>query len=672
MKRLTGTSVPCRLNAPQNRALRNALKCVATALGIATLSALVAGQAAAQTYWSSNGNILLGNNCQSLLGLTVSLHVTQDMLATTSDGSDLNGATVPNGGFSLQLNATPPQGPSYPVYWLQYLIVIKGNRAYIFPQYWYPRPAVQGEGVNEPPETTILSLPSNMIPAGWVLTIALTNDPVTGNVTGATFSITDNAGKTTSVPMVMPTYSTPMNSSLNNTNILAPIKVLLVNVVGPPSYETSTFSSGAGYITYGVSSGQLGLTLSSACGVETTDEASNASYGMISPSVGSTLVQPVTTPFAGALASNMDTADNIVQVYHFTQYLPPTAQSQNTGNCYLNEFAFNGTWSSNNVTTTAGAPAATLGSPVASYENTLYNAPEAFYFVPISQGGQQIEQLWSKTWSPKSLTSLANAQPAALGSGLGGYIDPIAATDNVFYQGTDQHVHLLTWSPGGNWAEDPRLANAPAATFAGALTGHMSAKSEEIFYMGTNQHIYELWRWSKNFDGWHSTDVTLANGQKPLPAIGSPLAGFYDAKAGTDAVFYVGTDRHVRELVFSLGRWTGVDVTLASNTLPAGLGSTLAAHLNTVAGSEEVFFVNSDQTIEELWSWSTAAPTWNASNVSHAAGSPALASPGSPLTTDINSVSSTKTDELYYVGNDGNVYQLWWSPNTGQWSASTP
>lgn len=670
MKRLTENSLRCRLNALKNIALRHTLRCLATALGLATVWALLAGPSAAQI-WNSNGNILLGgNNCQPLSSLIVSLHVTQDMLATTS-GGDLNGTTVPNGGFSLQLNATPPQGPNDPVYWLQYLIVIKGNRAFIFPQYWYPRPAVPGEGVHEPPETTILNLPSNMIPAGWVLTIALTNDPVTGNVTGANFSVTDNAGTVTTVPMAMPTYST--SNSLNNTPILAPAEVFLVNVVGPPSYENSNFSSGAGYITYGVSNGQLGSTLASACGVLTTTESSNASYGMISPSIGSTLVQPLTTPFAGALASNMDTADNVIQVYHFTQY-PPAGQNQNTGNFYLDQFAFNGTWSSENVTTTAGAPVATLGSPVISYENTLSNAPEAFYMVQNPQTGQQqVEELWGKTWTQNSLTSLANAQLPALGSGLVGYIDPIAATDNVFYQGTDQHVHLLTSSPGGNWKEDTRLANAPAASFASALTGHMNAQSEELFYVGTNQHVCEVWRWSRNFDGWHSTDLTLANGQKPLAAVGSPLAGFYDAKAGTDAVFYVDTDQHIYELLFLMSKWTGVDVTLASQAPPAGMGTALAAHLNTIAGSEEVFAVNSDQTIEEVWSWSTATPTWNASNLFQgASGSPALASPGSPLTTDINSVSSTKTDELYYVGGDGNVYELWWSPSSWQWSASTP
>jgi hypothetical protein len=165
------------------------------------------------------------------------------------------------------------------------------------------------------------------------------------------------------------------------------------------------------------------------------------------------------------------------------------------------------------------------------------------------------------TGVPTVSGGLANAQAVAASSGLAGFLDPIVGSDNVFYVGTDQHVHLLTRSPGLSWTQDSRLASAPPAALASALTGHMNAQSEEIFYVGADQHIYELWRWSSTFDGWHLTDVTLANEPKPLAAVGSQLTGYYDAKAGTDAVFYVGTDQHLHELLFSSSRWTGIDVT---------------------------------------------------------------------------------------------------------------
>jgi hypothetical protein len=468
-----------------------------------------------------------------------------------------------------------------------------------------------------------------------------------------------------SAALPIPNYGLTKNNNL----ILEPFSSVALAVVGPPSYETSTFSSGAGYITYGIPNGQLNQAIPHNCGSTATGEQSNVSYGMINPSAGSTLVQPLTTPFAGALASNMDTADNAVQVYHFTQY-PPNGKNQNNGNFYLNQFAFNGTWNAQNVTTAASIPVATLGSPVIAYENTLSNVPEADYLVTTPQGDQQVEQLSGKTWTPSSLTSLAGAQAPALGSGLAGYVDPIAGSDNVFYQGTDRHVHLLTKPAGKNWMEEKGLANTTAASFASALTGHMAARSEEIFYFDNNRHIYELWRWSKNFRGWNSTDITRTTSAFQSAAVGSPLVGFYDAKADKDAVFIVGTDRHIHEFRYAKGLWPTTDLTLASNAPPVGVGSRLAAHVNPLTGSEEIFFVNSDQTLEEISSPSAARPVWTSKNLSkNAGGSPLAASPGSPLTTDINAVSHT--DELYYVGSDGNVYELS-SPNNRQWSFSTP
>jgi hypothetical protein len=85
--------------------------------------------------------------------------------------------------------------------------------------------------------------------------------------------------------------------------------------------------------------------------------------------------------------------------------------------------------------------------------------------------------------------------------------------------------------------------------------------------------------------------------------------------------------------------------------------------------SQEVFFVDANQNVQELWSWSTAAPEWHSSDVSMAAGDPTQATAGSPLTADINATVSPATDELYYVGVDGLVHEMWWN---GSWHPGTP
>jgi hypothetical protein len=90
--------------------------------------------------------------------------------------------------------------------------------------------------------------------------------------------------------------------------------------------------------------------------------------------------------------------------------------------------------------------------------------------------------------------------------------------------------------------------------------------------------------------------------------------------------------------------------------------------VNTIASSEEVFFVNASQKLEELWSWETAQPAWHAELLP----ATVLPSVGSPLATDIDSVvSSVHKDELYYVGSDGLVHEMWCS-STNPWSAATP
>jgi len=611
---------------------------LAVVVATVLLLAAASGTAAADIKASGDNYLLATSTCSSILGLQTSLQVTQDMVTVVSPGN------IEDGGFGLQLNANAP--PGQPTYWMQYAMIIQNNQIQAAVEYWF-------SPSNGPSNySTILNLPSNTVYAGSVLSIKLTNNS-DGNVTMATFSFTDSTGHVTKVqvpPLDLPNTGTPA---------LVPVQSFGYNVVGPWNSEGSTFSSGKGVITYKASNGPLSVPATGCSGGTTgTNEWSNIYYGTMTPS-GSSVKQDFAT-FAGPLASNMDTADQQAQVYTL-------GTDQNTHyNFTVEQYGFNGSaWSFTDIGN-LGAPLASQGSPVISYEHTIYDATEAFY---LTSDAQDVEQLWGNNWSPTNLTVLANAQPATVGSHLVGFIDPIAVTDNVFYQGTDQHVHLLTWSEAGGWTEDTKLASAPAAAFASALSGHMTAASEEVFFVGNNNHIYELWRWSKKPDGWHVTDVTLANGTKPLAAAGSPLAGFYDPLAGTDAVFYVGTNHHVYELLFSsAATWSSMDVTGQSGAPDAVDGSMLAAHLNTSAGSEEVFFVNGNGALQELWTWSKAVPAWNTYPLDTAVAPEAA----TPLATDMDSLTSPSRDEVYYVGTDGVIHEMWSSSDSGGWIAATP
>lgn len=358
------------------------------------------------------------------------------------------------------------------------------------------------------------------------------------------------------------------------------------------------------------------------------------------------------------LTSEMDTADSKNAVYYLGY----------DSNLYA--LANHGSWTYTQATGTNGKSSVAGSTGIATYVNTIYNGNEAFY-TANSAGALHVEQLWGSTGAPTDLTAAASGKPVIPESNLVGYIDSIAGTDNVFYLGTDHFVHVLTWSPSGGWQEEASLDNTtePAAATGSSLSGHMTASSEEVFYFGANQHVYELWRWSKNFDGWHSTDVTAASCSTTAAAGGSPLAGFYDSVADDDVAFYLGTDQHIYELLFtSAGDWSSIDVTATAKAPNAASGTALTAHRDSLTGanSEEVFFLDANQHVQELWASSSSPIVWHSSDLTATTGA-ALAAQGSALTTDISTLDNT--DHVFYIGSsDKDVHELWWN---GTWYTDT-
>jgi hypothetical protein len=189
------------------------------------------------------------HGCDAVNGLKVSLDVTQDMVATVTPTS---GGTISNGGFSFQLNAYNPADPTTTIDWLQYVFGISDNTIYYQVQYWdlaaacsccstTPAACPGGGCACTGPTVnlydTVLSLPSNTLPAGYVLEIELLNDPYEGtNIVGAIFSVTDYTGKTTS-----------KTATLDKSQQF-PIAAFEANVVGPNNSSYSQFPHGLGEI----------------------------------------------------------------------------------------------------------------------------------------------------------------------------------------------------------------------------------------------------------------------------------------------------------------------------------------------------------------------------------------------------------------------------------------
>ena len=317
-----------------------------------------------------------------------------------------------------------------------------------------------------------------------------------------------------------------------------------------------------------------------------------------------------------------------------------------------------GIWHKADVTVAAGAPNAVSGSAMASQINTINSTDEVFFF----GADQHVHQLWYSggIWNSVDPTAAAGAPNAASGSSLAVHVNTITNTDEVFYLGTDQHVHQL-WQSSGVWhaANPTAAAGAPNAVSGSRVVVQVNtiANTDEVFYLGTDQHVHELWQ---SAGVWHAADPTAAAGA-PNAVSGSSLVAHINTIASTDEVFYLGSDQHVHELWASGGVWHAADPTAAAGAPNAGSGSALATEINTIASTDEVFYVGSDQHVHELWA---SGGVWHASDPTSAAGGlNALSS--SPVVAQINTIATT--DEVFYIGTDQHVHQLWFSG--GIWHA---
>ena len=84
------------------------------------------------TFFSSNDNAILINNCANLENLTVTLTVTEDLI------------TVGDTGFSMQVNSYPPAGQTAqgsPLWWFQYIIHVAEGSLWWEHQYWANAPS---------------------------------------------------------------------------------------------------------------------------------------------------------------------------------------------------------------------------------------------------------------------------------------------------------------------------------------------------------------------------------------------------------------------------------------------------------------------------------------------------------------------------------------------------
>ena len=229
-------------------------------------------QTASRPGFGSNSNQILFSSCNPLQGVSVTIAVTEEIVCRAASG--------PTTGFGFQLNAYSPKNEKSA--WQQYVISLFGDTVVGAVDNW---PLTGNNIIND--FFNMVSLPSNGIPAGYVLQMTLQND-TKNNITGATFVVKDDQGRTIANVVKVLTDISGVSSA-----DIAPIIAFELNLVGPVNSESAVLSSGAGTITYQAITPLAALNSEPSCAESgyVTAETANSLYSLMPPAASTQLSQ---------------------------------------------------------------------------------------------------------------------------------------------------------------------------------------------------------------------------------------------------------------------------------------------------------------------------------------------------------------------------------------------
>lgn len=254
-------------------------------------------------------------------------------------------------------------------------------------------------------------------------------------------------------------------------------------------------------------------------------------------------------------------------------------------------------------------------------------------------------------WQHVDLTMVANA-PAAINRYLVGYAWPEGNSKQVFYLGQDGHVQELTAIAGGNWqhADLNALTGAPPAVAVTAGYSWSTGRSKQVVFVGDDDHIHEL---SVEMDkSWQHVDLT-AQTNAPTPA-SKYMVGYQWEAGQCKQVAYVSQDGHIHELYLEAGkRWQHADLS-ALTSAPRATDLMVGYEWPEVR-TKQLAFVSEDGHIHELFL--SPGHSWGHADLTTLT--------QAPLATDVltgYAWPQGKTKQVAYVGQDGNLYELFVKP----------
>jgi uncharacterized protein YfiM (DUF2279 family) len=347
------------------------------------------------------------------------------------------------------------------------------------------------------------------------------------------------------------------------------------------------------------------------------------------------------------------------------------------------------------------APGATPNGYTFSTDNTQH-------IVFLGTDGKIYEDWFStidSTWRQNNLfdpQTGAHNGVTALPAGLQAAGNPIGyqygSTQQVVFRGYDGHVYDLSFTQQTGWSWTD-LFNSQTGAHNGAtgLPRGLQAvgdptcyqysvdNTQHVVFTGSDGAIYELWNGPTTGWGWNdlfNSQTGAHNGTTGLPsglhAVGNPT-GYQYTVDNTQHVFFRGSDGHLYELWFSPKTGWGWNDLFNSTTgahnglagLPYGL---LAAgdpccYQYTVDNTQHVFFTGNNGHIYELWFSPQTGWGWNdlfsAQTGAHngVTGLPAGLQAIGKPT--CYQYSGDNSQHVDFLGSDGHIYELWFLPSSG-------
>jgi hypothetical protein len=228
------------------------------------------------TKLGGHSNYVMGNDdCSILKDVVVTVDITEDLVVSSS-------SAVPGFGFQLNANShassVDASASDAPYAWQQYFIRVHDNFIDEINNWDHASLSGVTPTLSKQIPFTVpgfpTSAPTTTLPAGYKLKWELINDSA-GNITECDFTVTNDKGisNTQRFRLVIDDGALPEE--------LAPIVAFQMDLVGVTGGSDSTFTSGAGTITYTSSTSFSALQKIPPCAASKTGtkENSNSAYG---------------------------------------------------------------------------------------------------------------------------------------------------------------------------------------------------------------------------------------------------------------------------------------------------------------------------------------------------------------------------------------------------------